>query len=115
MAGQIAAGAQALIMDPRDHVATAIKDLAAGEHITCYRGSEAIGVTLLGDVPFGHKVAVEDIPQGTELRKYGEVIGRTTVPIRAGEHVHVHNVEGIRGRGDQAGDAAVRSEGSAKA
>ena len=35
------------------------------------------------------------------MRKYGEVIGAATRDIRVGEHVHVHNVEGKRGRGDR--------------
>ncbi|GAA4836086.1 UxaA family hydrolase [Paenibacillus vulneris] len=106
MAGhQIEAGADALVMDAKDHVATAIKDLEKGQKIS-YRVQEQVReVVLLDAVPFGHKIAIEDIAQGTDIRKYGEVIGRTTVDIKAGQHVHVHNVEGIRGRGDQAAKA----------
>jgi altronate dehydratase small subunit len=33
--------------------------------------------------------------------KYGETIGLATSDISPGEHVHVHNVEGQRGRGDR--------------
>jgi len=33
--------------------------------------------------------------------KYGEVIGRATTRIEAGELVHVQNMEGCRGRGDK--------------
>ncbi|MBE1441414.1 UxaA family hydrolase [Paenibacillus sp. OAS669] len=106
MAGhQIEAGADALVMDAKDHVATAIKDLEKGQKIS-YRVQEQVReVVLLDAVPFGHKIAIEDIAQGTDIRKYGEVIGRTTADIKAGQHVHVHNVEGIRGRGDQAAKA----------
>jgi len=43
-------------------------------------------------VPPGHKVAVRDIAAGAVVRKYGEVIGVATSPIRAGEHVHTHNL-----------------------
>lgn len=102
MAGPIEAGAAALVMDARDHVATAIKDLQAGERIAFRKADQVIELTLLDPVPFGHKIAIADIPSGTDIRKYGEVIGRTTDAIKAGQHVHVHNVEGIRGRGDQA-------------
>ncbi|MFD0695266.1 UxaA family hydrolase [Paenibacillus sp. GCM10027628] len=102
MAGPIEAGASALVMDARDHVATAINDLQAGDHITYLKDDQAIELVLLDPVPFGHKIAIENIPAGTEIRKYGEVIGRTTTAIQAGQHVHVHNVEGIRGRGDKA-------------
>jgi altronate dehydratase small subunit len=103
MAGHhIEAGADALVMDARDHVATAIKDLQQGQNVT-YRVQDQIReLILLDSVPFGHKFAIEAVAAGTDIRKYGEVIGRTTVLIDAGQHVHVHNVEGIRGRGDQA-------------
>lgn len=102
MAGAIEAGASALVMDDRDHVATAIKDLQAGERISYLKNNQRIELTLLDAVPFGHKIAIEAVPLGTDIRKYGEVIGRTTTAIEVGQHVHVHNVEGIRGRGDQA-------------
>ena len=101
-AHQIEAGADALVMDAKDHVATAIKDLEKGQKITYRVQDQVREVVLVDAVPFGHKIAIEDVPQGTDIRKYGEVIGRTTTDIQAGQHVHVHNVEGIRGRGDQA-------------
>ena len=47
---------------------------------------------LPGGIPAGHKVAVVDIAVGAPVRKYGEVIGVATAPIRAGEHVHTHNL-----------------------
>lgn len=102
MAGHITTGADALVMDARDHVATAIKDLQAGDRITYMMQEQIYELSLVDAIPFGHKLAIQDIAQGTDIRKYGEVIGRTTLPVSAGQHVHVHNVEGIRGRGDQA-------------
>ncbi|WP_019535014.1 UxaA family hydrolase [Paenibacillus ginsengihumi] len=102
MAAHITSGADALVMDARDHVATAIKDLQAGDRITYRLQDQVLELTLADAIPFGHKVAIGRIPAGTEVRKYGEIIGRATVDIAAGQHVHVHNVEGIRGRGDQA-------------
>ena len=101
MAGTINVGASAIVMDSKDHVATAIKDLKAGDTILFLRGQQQVDLTLIDDIPFGHKLAIEDISIGTSIRKYGEVIGRTTHAITAGQHIHVHNVEGIRGRGDQ--------------
>ena len=56
--------------------------------------------TVIGDVPYGHKIALEDIPQGSPIVKYGHTIGAASCPIRAGEYVHVHNLEALRGRGD---------------
>jgi altronate hydrolase len=52
----------------------------------------AVAVAELPGVPRGHKVAVRALPAGTAVRKYGQVIGVTTAPIAAGEHVHTHNL-----------------------
>ncbi|MBD0380111.1 UxaA family hydrolase [Paenibacillus sp. WST5] len=102
MAGDIHAGADALVVDIRDHVATALRDLAEGDTASIRLGEELISVKLLQKITFGHKIAIAPMAQGSEVRKYGEVIGRATEAIDVGMHVHVHNVEGIRGRGDQA-------------
>lgn len=88
----------ALLMAESDNVATALDDLRAGRSIE--RDGDA--VTLSEDVPFGHKVALADIAAGETVRKYGEVIGRTTRDVTAGEWVHTHNAESTRGRGDLA-------------
>jgi altronate hydrolase len=71
-------------IDPRDGVATALRDLAAGE--------TALGVTLSADVPKGHKVAVTPIAAGEPVLKFGFPIGRATHDIAPGQHVHTHNV-----------------------
>ena len=53
-----------------------------------------VGVSLDGKegIPAGHKFALKDIPQGEYIIKYGEIIGRATADIKAGEWVHTHNV-----------------------
>lgn len=102
MAGTIEAGADALVMDAADHVATAIRDIAAGETIQYVLDGKGQSIVAAEPIPFGHKIAIADIPEGGKVRKYGEVIGQAAKPIAAGYHVHVHNVEGIRGRGDKA-------------
>lgn len=43
-------------------------------------------------VPAGHKVATRDMSCGAAVRRYGQIIGFATRDIRAGEHVHVHNL-----------------------
>lgn len=45
------------------------------------------------NVETGHKVALKDIPQGSNVMKYGFPIGRATQDIRAGEQVHIHNLK----------------------
>ena len=87
MAGQV----EAVIIDPRDNVATAIRDLAVGARVDTERGC----VTLLCDIPYGHKFALEAISRDAYVIKYGAWIGRATVAVPQGDHVHVHNVEDI--------------------
>lgn len=45
------------------------------------------------NVESGHKVALADIPQGSNVVKYGFPIGHAIEDIRAGESVHTHNVK----------------------
>lgn len=102
MAGKIEAGADVLVMDAADHVATAIRDVAAGEAVYYVVEGRRESVVAAEPIAFGHKIAIVDIPVGEKVRKYGEIIGQATEAIARGRHVHVHNIEGIRGRGDKA-------------
>ena len=93
---------RALIISGKDNVATALQDIEEGATIAARLGQEVVELRAIEKIPFGFKVALADIPKGEEVYKYGEVIGRASQPIRKGELVHVHNVEGTRGRGDLA-------------
>ena len=57
-------------------------------------------VKVIGDVPYGHKIAVKDIKKDEIITKYGEEIGIATADIKVGEYVHVHNLDSMRGHGD---------------
>lgn len=57
-------------------------------------------VRALDAIPYGHKIALCEIPSGEEIVKYGEVIGVAVKDIQKGNHVHVHNLDSLRGRGD---------------
>jgi len=94
------AGARAIVVDERDSVATALSDLAAGEVLVLRVRGEDREFALHAPIAFGHKIALVAIPAGGTVVKYGEVIGRATQGIAPGEHVHVHNLESMRGRGD---------------
>jgi altronate dehydratase small subunit len=93
-------GADAIVCHRDDTVATAVRDLAADELVRAAGSGDVMTIELRSPIPFGHKFALRDLGSGEEVIKYGETIGMTTVPIRRGEHVHLHNVEGLRGRGD---------------
>jgi len=71
------------------------------QHIRIETGENTIDITLVQTIPFGHKFALKDIESGEPIIKYGEVIGLATVKVMKGMHVHVHNTEGLRGRGDR--------------
>jgi len=43
-------------------------------------------------IPAGHKLAVRDIAAGQPVKRYDQIIGFATCAIKAGEHVHVHNL-----------------------
>ncbi|MFP4169973.1 MAG: UxaA family hydrolase [Methanomassiliicoccales archaeon] len=92
---------KAIIMSEKDNVATALDELRGGERVTMKNGEER-EVTIAQDIPFGHKFAIRAIEKGEQILKYGEIIAGATQGIQEGEHVHVHNVESLRGRGDLA-------------
>ena len=92
----------ALKVNDRDNVATIF---ANGIH----NGSEVElrdkkgfveTLTVHGEIPYGHKIAVRDIKLGELIFKYGEEIGIATQNIRKGDHVHIQNLDSLRGRGD---------------
>ena len=87
-----------LQLSTSDNVGTTVDDLSEGTKID----SDGRDVVLVEDVPFGHKVALESVEAGENVRKYGEIIGTATQPIDVGEWVHTHNCESTRGRGDRA-------------
>lgn len=62
---------------------------------------DTVEVRLVSAVPFGHKFALRRIMRASRVKKYGACIGRATRKIAAGEHVHTHNIESLRGRGDR--------------
>ena len=90
----------AIVVDKKDNVAVALSDIKCGDKVTIRIGEKIEELVARSDIPFGHKLAIREIPRGEEIIKYGEVIGRATRDIEIGEHVHVHNVESLRGRGD---------------
>ena len=70
-------------MHPADNVAIIANDggLPAGTLLPS-------GLVLVDKVPQAHKVALADIPEGGEVRRYNVVIGYALKPIPAGSWVH---------------------------
>ncbi len=100
----------ALKLSEKDNVATSLTDIEPGAEMSVRWGTEVIQIKPLEKIPFGFKVALNDIHQGSIVIKYGEAIGIASQDIKQGQLVHVHNVKGARGRGDLAkGDSKCAS------
>jgi altronate hydrolase len=78
----------ALLLRDDDDVAVTTRDLAAGTRLATPSGE----ITLGGDVPRSHKLALRDLAAGSPVHKYGQSIGLASVDIAAGSHVHTHNL-----------------------
>ena len=93
---------RALIIHPDDNVANLIGAGSRGQTVRCtVEGQSAAETIELVDVlPSNHKIARRDIAADEPILKYGLSIGKASRPIRRGEHVHAHNIESNRGRGD---------------
>ena len=94
---------KAIVMKTKDNVATVTEDIEAGSEIAIQVNGETVRLQVTNRIPFGHKVAIRDICKNESIIKYGEAIGMATTDIMAGQHTHVHNLVGCRGRGDLTG------------
>jgi altronate dehydratase small subunit len=91
-----------VVLNDADNVATCLADVEPGTEIELTVAGARHALTVRDAIPFGHKIAVRPIALGEDVVKYGEIIGRASQTIEAGEWVHVHNVESVRARGDAA-------------
>ncbi len=84
-----------LMHEPDDDVGVAVDDLKAGTEVAAVtlEGAPAGTVTLVDDVPLGHKVAMRDIVDGKDVIEYGRVIAVAFHGAPRGAHVHVHNIK----------------------
>jgi len=98
-----AALARVIRLHPDDDVVITLDQLVSGMRI------ESEGLSSIGLVPPGHKMATRAIEAGKPVRRYGQIIGFASQPIRAGQHVHTHNLA----MGDFARDYAYGAEAKA--
>lgn len=78
-----------IIISQDDNVAVALADLKANETYVVNNRT----VTLLDDIPFGHKVALYDINENNNIIKYSHPIGHAKCNISKGTHIHTHNLK----------------------
>ena len=84
----------AILVDVNDNVATVTSNIDTGQSIRILNpeGSVINEIISIDPVPFGHKIAVEEISNGNKVTKYGEIIGVASSDISIGQWVHVHNL-----------------------
>ncbi len=71
-------------LNPADNLIVAV------DHID--KGVAVAGLTSLVRVPKGHKMAIQPIPAGGPVIKFGQVIGVAKSDIAPGDWLHEHNV-----------------------
>ena len=90
-------------LHPADDVLIARAQLVSGADV-------ADGVRVRGLIPPGHKIAAHEIETGAPVRRYNQIIGFATQPIRSGEHVHTHNLGLGENKGNFARDYAIGAD-----
>ena len=93
--------AHAIIMKSIDNVCTVVDTVEPATEVCAEIDGKNIVIAVVERIPFGHKFALRLIKTGEPVIKYGETIGLATKDILPGQHVHVHNLESCRGRGDK--------------
>ena len=68
-------------MHPADNVAIVVRDIDAGTPVDA-------GITLTERIPQGHKVLLENLEKGSEIRRYNVVIGHLSEDLLAGSWVN---------------------------
>ena len=57
----------AIMIKAEDNVATALRDLEAGQTYQFIVGTETLSVTMKEPIAYGHKFAAVDIPKGADI------------------------------------------------
>ena len=89
-----------ILLHTKDNTITALRDLTKGEALTVEDEGKQAQIILRDNIAYAHKAARIYISKGSDVVKYGEVIGIATDNIEPGDHVHVHNVDSKRAKKD---------------
>ncbi|WP_217593400.1 UxaA family hydrolase [Cohnella sp. GbtcB17] len=90
----VAAASDTVVLNPRDQVAIALRDIRAGETVDWSDGAGGEGaVRALRDVPRGHKLLIRPVAARQHVNKFGYSIGIAKEDIAVGDWVHTHNLK----------------------
>ena len=76
-------------INPADNVAVAITPLSKGTAIEI----DGKTITLVTDIPAGHKVALQDIAAGENVIKYGFPIGHVLHDVKEGSYLDHNDIK----------------------
>jgi (2R)-sulfolactate sulfo-lyase subunit alpha len=85
-----------LIHNRADNVGVVVVEgLKANTEMSCLvtEDDSVFNLTVLEDVPIGHKVALKDLKTGDTAIKYGQDIGKIVADVAKGHHVHTQNLK----------------------
>ncbi len=92
---------KAIKLTAKDNVATVLDTTAANTDVEVIVDGKVVDcIVAKEEIPFGFKICTAAMQQNDPVIKYSHVIGIASKPIAVGELVHIHNIEGNRGRGD---------------
>ncbi len=78
-----------LKIHPSDNVVVAIQPQAKGSIISV----DGVNITVIEDVPAGHKIAIRDIEEGENVIKYGFPIGHAKESKKSGSWMNENNIK----------------------
>ena len=76
-------------INPADSVVVCLRPMKKGDVIEV----DGKNITLLQDTPAGHKVLIDDAPEGKDIIKYGYPIGHAKQVLKQGEWVNENNLK----------------------
>lgn len=85
-----------MVLHEMDNVSVALEELMPGDEAVFKLDEKVFSVKVLEPVPIYHKISITSIEEGTPVYKYGQVIGNAVTHIKAGQHVHTHNLVSVR-------------------
>ena len=81
--GEVVLNDFTITLNPADNVAIARNALLPRTVLQ----RDTLPLTVQRLIPPGHKIALQEVAEGGEIVRYGQVIGHASTPIAAGDHV----------------------------
>ena len=84
--------ANSVMLNSHDNVVTVTKAIKKDEDIVFLNNEKMITIKAITDIPPWNKIAIEAISKGSNILKYGEIIGAATEDITRGAYVSHLNI-----------------------